>query len=145
METINIRVAEGRDQWLKCWPAVRELRPHIRTEEEFLQRMEFIAGEGARMVMLEAEGVVPTVSVFRINHYLARGKNLYIDDLVSLPAYRGRGYARAMLEWIENYAIRQGCENIHLDSGHQRYDAHRLYLNFGFKITAHHFVLDITE
>lgn len=34
---------------------------------------------------------------------------------------------------------------IQLDSGLQRHDAHRLYLNYGFKIIGHHFSLDLKE
>jgi hypothetical protein len=39
-------------------------------------------------------------------------------------------------------AGRLGCTQVHLDSavGLERRDAHRLYLNAGFVIAAHHFV-----
>lgn len=141
---MHIKFALSREEVLQCWPAISELRPHLK-KEEYLHKVQQLYEEGVKMLMLEAAGAIPTVAVFRINHYFHRGKNLYIDDLVSLPSHRGKGYARAMLEWIKDYAIEMGCENIHLDSGYQRYDAHRFYLNFGFKMMSHHFVLDLME
>lgn len=37
-----------------------------------------------------------------------------------------------------------GCEELHLDSGVQRFPAHRLYLKFGFDIGAHYFSKALT-
>ena len=47
-----------------------------------------------------------------------------------------------MIEWLKTYAKNEGCREIHLDSGVQRYGAHRFYLREGFNITSHHFVLN---
>jgi hypothetical protein len=44
---------------------------------------------------------------------------------------------------VQREARREELQSIHLDSGHHRYEAHRLYLNFGFNITSFHFALDL--
>ena len=36
-------------------------------------------------------------------------------------------------------------DQVHLDSGPQRHDAHRLYLNHGFKIIGHHLALNLKD
>jgi hypothetical protein len=36
-------------------------------------------------------------------------------------------------------AKEKGLKTVALDSGYQRLDAHRLYLNKGFTLNAHHF------
>lgn len=56
-------------------------------------------------------------------------------------AARRRGHARSLLDWLLVEARRLGCGQIHLDSGVgiDRADAHRLYLNAGMVIAAHHF------
>jgi len=82
---------------------------------------------------------VQAVCGFRVVNMLYSGRQLYIDDLSTVPAARGRGHARALLEWAEAEARRLGCESLHLDSGVQRFPAHRLYLKSGMDITAHHF------
>jgi GNAT superfamily N-acetyltransferase len=56
-----------------------------------------------------------------------------------LPTSRGKGYAGKLLDFVEAEARAKGYKVVTLDSGHQRFDAHRLYLNKGFKIVAHHF------
>ncbi|HEX5169461.1 MAG TPA: GNAT family N-acetyltransferase, partial [Cyclobacteriaceae bacterium] len=63
------------------------------------------------------------------------------DDLSTLPDHRKKGYGKMLLEYIIQLARAENLDAIHLDSGHTRFDAHRLYLNLGFKIVAHHFAL----
>jgi GNAT superfamily N-acetyltransferase len=74
---------------------------------------------------------------------LHRGRSIYIDDLCTLPEARGKGHAKALLQHVLKEAREEELQSIHLDSGHQRHDAHRLYLNFGFDITAHHFAMEL--
>jgi GNAT superfamily N-acetyltransferase len=131
-------------QLLKCKQAILELRPHI-SSAEYLGKAKLLLGEGARMIYVDDETDAPAVAVFRINYYFYRGKNLYIDDLGTLSGHRSKGFAGSLLDFIVDYAKENGCENIHLDSGYQkeRYTAHRLYLNKGFNLASHHFVLDL--
>jgi GNAT superfamily N-acetyltransferase len=74
--------------------------------------------------LLEAD-TVHTVAGYRVGENLAWGKFLYIDDLVTDDSERSRGCGRALLAWLREEAQRQGCAQLHLDSGKQRLDAHR--------------------
>lgn len=141
---MNILFANTDEQLLKCRKAILELRPHI-TADEYMQKAKLLLSEGAQMIYIDSEGDAPAVSVFRINYYFFRGKNLYIDDLSTLPLARGKGYAGALLDFIKQHALQNNCANIHLDSGYakERHDAHRLYLNKGYHLASHHFVLDL--
>ena len=143
---MRIEFANTDEQLLKCRAAIRELRPHI-SDNQYLENAKLLLSEGAKMIYVDEDGIndSPAVAVFRVNYYFYRGKNVYIDDLICLPQYRGKGYAGALLDFIINYAKQNGCSNVHLDSGYQkeRYDAHRLYLNKGFHMASHHFVLDL--
>jgi GNAT superfamily N-acetyltransferase len=73
-----------------------------------------------------------------VAHYLAWGKVLYIDDLVTHPDEKNKGMGGALLDWLLEQAKQQACDEVHLDTGFQRHDAHRLYLNKGFKLACHH-------
>jgi hypothetical protein len=55
----------------------------------------------------------------------------------------GKGYAGALLDWIFAKAKELHCDQVHLDSGYQRHDAHRLYLKKGMKLACHHFSKDV--
>jgi hypothetical protein len=88
---------------------------------------------------------VKALTGFRFLEFLAWGKVIYIDDLVSDAVIRKNGYGSKILKWLINEAKKAKCAQVHLDSGPQRYDVHRLHLNHGFKIIGHHFALDLKE
>ena len=127
-----------------AFAAMRALRPHLRAEEQFVVRVDRVQrAEGYRLVGAFEDGVRDAAAVagFKIAHNLAWGRFLYLDDLSTAPHARRRGHARALLDWLLDEARRTGCEQFHLDSGVglERADAHRLYLNAGMVIVAHHF------
>jgi GNAT superfamily N-acetyltransferase len=101
--------------------------------------------EGYRLLAAFEAGEDDAVAVagFRRLATLAWGDILYVDDLVTRAAARRRGHARGLLEALEAEARALGCRAIHLDSGHHRYDAHRLYLGVGYRIASHHLVRDL--
>ena len=122
--------------------AMRELRTHLDGEAEFVRRVDEVQrAEGYRLVGAFLDGRVAGVAGFRAGHNLAWGRFLYVDDLSTCAQFRRRGCGAALLDWLDREAARLGCDQLHLDSGVQleRADAHRLYLNSGFVISAHHF------
>jgi GNAT superfamily N-acetyltransferase len=116
-------------------PAFGELEAFVRHVDE-LQRP-----EGYRLAAALVDDEAVAAMGFRRGHNLAWGDHLYVDDLVTLPAHRGRGHARMLLDWVLEEARRLGCVQLHLDSGTQRHDAHRLYLGWGMTITSFHFAV----
>nr|WP_281278936.1 GNAT family N-acetyltransferase [Paenibacillus kobensis] len=64
---------------------------------------------------------------------------MYVDDLITDSNTRSRGYAKLLFDWLEQQAKEAGCGQLHLDSGAQRHDAHRFYLNRKMIIAAYHF------
>jgi GNAT superfamily N-acetyltransferase len=124
--------------------AMKALRTHLADEEEFLRLVDEVQRpEGYRLVgAFDAEEpAAAAVAGFRTGHNLVDGHYLYVDDLATRPEFRRRGLGTALLVWLAREAARLGCEHLSLDSavGLERADAHRLYLNSGLKITAHHF------
>ena len=64
---------------------------------------------------------------------------MYIEDLVTDSERRSSGLGRVMMDWLKGHAREHGCAQVHLDSGIQRFPAHRFYLREGFNIASHHF------
>ncbi|MBB5155166.1 GNAT family N-acetyltransferase [Saccharopolyspora phatthalungensis] len=137
----NVTIAElGEGTVELAYPAMKELRPHLADPPDFVARVRLQQAEGYRLIgSFDASGAVVAAAGFRLAHSLAWGRYLYIDDLSTLPAARRQGHARALLRWINDEARRLGCEQLHLDSGTHRHDAHRRYLSSGFIIPALHF------
>jgi GNAT superfamily N-acetyltransferase len=73
----------------------------------------------------------------------AWGHYMYVDDVSTVEAARGRGYADSLMQWVIAEARRRNCEGLHLDSGVgvERASAHRLYMRNRMQISAHHFSL----
>lgn len=141
--SFDIRLANQRSDLIACYPVFRALRTHL-SEAEFIAQAERQIQTHSYQIAYVIPNTFPNaepvaVAGFRIAEYLAWGKILYIDDLSTLPDARCKGYASALLDWLHQYAIDHSCAQLHLDSGVQRHDAHRLYLNKGYQITSHHF------
>lgn len=118
---------------------MHQLRPHL-VEAEFVDRVRRLQAEGFRLAYLEAEGVVVAVAGYRYHEKLFSGRNLYVDDLVTESASRSRGHGRALLAWLAIQAREQGCDQLELDSGVQRTEAHRFYFRERMHVSSYHFV-----
>ncbi|KLR86721.1 hypothetical protein M677_04250, partial [Neisseria gonorrhoeae SK6987] len=81
---------------------------------------------------------------FREACTLAGGRHIHIDDIVTLPQSRRKGYASRLLEEVRKISAETGVTKIHLNVhvNHDRTDAHRLYFKNGFEICAYHFRCD---
>ncbi|MCD6047296.1 MAG: acetyltransferase [Gammaproteobacteria bacterium] len=139
MTRLNIQEAKTQEEILACHPVVVELRPHLQEVEKYLQQVIRQQTEGYHLMFIAEGKEVKAILGFRCQEFLARGKNLYIDDVATHSTARGCGYAGALLDWAIEHAKQQSCDTIHLDSGYTRLDAHRLYLNKKFQLSAHHF------
>ncbi len=135
---MNIRIATTDAEIAACFPVMRELRPHI-AEDEFLSRVRHQQNTGYRLAFVQEADAVVAVAGFRIGENLAWGRFMYVDDLVTLPAHRSRGHGARLLSWLRQQAAGEGCQQLHLDSGMQRKDAHRFYEREGMAITGFHF------
>jgi len=91
------------------------------------------------------QGQDGTVAVtgFRTGENFAWGRFLYVDDLVTLPTHRSKGYGAELLARLKEYAAKQGCLQLHLDSGIQRKEAHRFYEREGMAMAGLHFAVNI--
>jgi len=126
----------------RCYPVMAELRPHL-SAAEFAARVRKQQATGFQLAYLEESGEVRAVTGFRYLETLAWGKILYVDDLVAAEATRSRGHGGKLFDWLVAQAKQNNCDALHLDSGVQRFGAHRFYLTRRMDIIAHHFALKL--
>lgn len=123
--------------------ALVELRPQAGDVTTIVARIDHQRMMGYRVAGSFDDGIDDAAAVagFRTVETLAWGRILYVDDLVTVTARRGRGHATALMSWLEAEAERTGCAELHLDSavGPERADAHRLYFRHRMRISAYHF------
>jgi GNAT superfamily N-acetyltransferase len=139
---IVIAHAETAASLLRCYPIMSQLRPHIR-EDEFVERVSRLQTQGYKLAYLEADSQIRALAGYRFMELLAWGPFCYVDDLVTDAASRSQAFGRTLFEWVVARAREAGCEQFHLDSGVQRFDAHRFYLARRMAITCHHFAMSL--
>ncbi len=139
---VQIRLAETDADLARCFPIVAELRPHL-TPDRFQEQLRRQQAAGCRVAFVEDDGQVRSVAIYRLLENLAWGRFLYVDDLVTTETARSRGWGRQLFDWLVAEARREGCDQLHLDSGVHRFAAHRFYLGRRLDITCHHFALKL--
>jgi GNAT superfamily N-acetyltransferase len=136
---MTIQLATTDNQILACFPVMKELRPEL-SDDTFLARVRLQMKEGYRLVFaVDKAGIPRAVAGFRILHTLFAERMLYVDDLVSAKAVRGRGFGHRLMEWLIDRAGKEGCDEVDLDSGTHRHQAHGFYFRQGFVISSYHF------
>lgn len=136
-----IRLATVADLSL-VFPVMHELRPAL-DEAAFVAQAQRQLATGWRLALTDVDGTVVGCAGFRVSEWLAWGKALYVDDLVTLASRRSEGHGEALFDWLVVLAREEGCAQLHLDSGVQRFGAHRFYLRKRMEITSHHFALKL--
>ena len=114
----TIAQAKSAEELARCYPVMRELRTHLSTNDEF------VAG-------------------YWFSESLFAGRFLYVDDLVTSAKDRSAGFGGQLFDWLVRFARAQKCQHLELDSGVQRFDAHRFYLMKRMSISSHHFTLKL--
>src|SRR5215208_4750603 len=126
-DTITISHAETQEAVERCYPVMAQLRPHLNAEEFVEQTMRQMS-DGYALLFAAVNGAVAGVAGYRILENLAWGRFLYVDDLVTDEAWRSNGVGGALLDFLTAAARENECRELHLDSGVQRFRAHRFYL-----------------
>lgn len=139
---MEIKIASTEEDILKCWDVLLALRPHL-NNATFVSTVKEMIHEGYTLAYIEQDTKAVAAVGFRYLQFLYNGKHFYIDDLSTLAEYRGKGYAGQLLDFVIEKAKANGFKAVTLDSGYQRFDAHRLYLNKGFTLNCHHFSKNI--
>jgi GNAT superfamily N-acetyltransferase len=145
MRNSRIEIANTPEEIRRCHLVMRELRPLFQEPEQFVERVLRQQNEGYHLAFLESEGEVCAVAGYRVLESLFSGKFLYVDDLVTHQSDRSCGFGGDLLDWLIKQARVHGCENLELDSGVQRFDAHRFYFSKRMSISSYHFRIKIDQ
>ncbi|QUJ69795.1 GNAT family N-acetyltransferase (plasmid) [Photobacterium sp. GJ3] len=121
-----------------------QLRPQYNSASLLAQITQQMA-QGYQVIYVKSAEQVMGVAGFVVTEKLAWGKAIYVDDLVTDQQHRSKGVGECLLQWLKDYGRAQGCQQLHLDSGVQRFPAHRFYLREGFHIASHHFSITDLE
>jgi GNAT superfamily N-acetyltransferase len=101
----------------RCYPIMKELRPHLSFEEYISIYDQSHASDGYEIIALENNGKLLAVMGYRFLSDYVRGKHVYIDDLVSTESERSKGLGAELLKFAEDVAAKEGCNSLRLCTG----------------------------
>lgn len=136
----SIQLARSDLEIARCFSVMVELRPHL-IEGDFVPQVRSMQSEGYELAFVEEGHEVKALAGFRVFSKLSAGRMMYVDDLVTTALARSQGYGDVLFDWLVALAKERGCLQLDLDSGVQRFDAHRFYLRKRMNISSHHFSL----
>ncbi len=140
----KVAVAETDVDIARCFECLKGLRPHL-VENEFVGRVREMGKSGFRLAYIKEQDHVVAVAGYRNLQTLFSGDTVYVDDLVTDPAFRSRGFGGILIAWLHDLATEQGCKLLHLDSGVQRARAHKFYFESGFHVNCFHFAMPVND
>ena len=138
-EIIKIKT---KDEIQACFIVLAQLRPHIKAEE-FVERVLAQYQRGYQLAAVLDDNSIMAVAGYHVSENLAWGKFLYVEDLITNQKNRSQGFGKQLLDWLHNEAKNNHCDQLHLDSGVQRKDAHRFYEREGMTFASHHYVSQV--
>lgn len=131
MTALTLRELTDDAEVAAAFAIMRQLRPRWE-RDGFVAAVRQQRSEGYRLLGGFAAGdrLVALAGV-RDARTLSRGPHLFVDDLVTDEAERGRGVGRAMIRLLAGHARDRGLAWIHLDS---RHTAVGFYRRLGFEM-----------
>lgn len=128
----------GNPHWTTMLPVLSQLREGLDLEQ-LNEILGSTRGQQPRFTGLFVGSDCVCVAGWRLMANIHLGLVLYVDDLVVDQTHRSQGYGQLMLEELARIASRAGARAVDLDSGVQRFGAHRFYFANGYSIVSHHF------
>lgn len=96
---------------------------------------EMLGREGLVVLVAEADGtLVATATLVTAPNLLRAGRgHAFLENVVTHPAHRGRGYGRAVVGAALGEAWALGCHHVLLQSGRRDLRVRRFYEGCGFR------------
>lgn len=113
----RIFVIKDKNDLDRCFPIMKELRPHLTIESFFAIYDQAHSSDGYEIVGAEIDGKILAVMGYRFLSDYVRGKHVYIDDLVSTESARSQGLGAELLKFAEEIAQNNNCAALRLCTG----------------------------
>jgi GNAT superfamily N-acetyltransferase len=141
---IVLRHAASDAEVAACFDTMRELRPHLSSAHELVERVARQRAAGYRLLVAWRADVALALAGYRLQENLIHGRFLYVDDLVSLERTRRAGLGRRLIAAVAAEARTLGCGKVVLGTGLANTLAHRFYYRQGMLATALRFAMPLT-
>jgi ribosomal protein S18 acetylase RimI-like enzyme len=138
---IDLHTIETDADLAACFPLMHQLRPHLASAQEFIDRVRRQAGTGYRLVALWQGAAPCALAGWRLQENLVHGRFLYVDDLVTDAAARSQGHGHRLMTHLLSVARTHGCGKLLLDTPISNTRGQDFYLREGLATTALRFAV----
>ena len=98
------------------------------------------------LLIIEVDGTpVGFANLMTIFSVWSHGKALILDDLYIKEEYRGKGYGKETMAYIEAYAEKNGYKRVQFQSEHSNPNAKKFYEAIGYTATGMYFYVKYLE
>ncbi|SEE24645.1 Acetyltransferase (GNAT) family protein [Rhizobiales bacterium GAS188] len=140
----DMRHADDEASVVACFPLMRQLRPHLVSEQEFVARWRRQHADGYRILAVW-DGENPlALAGYRIQDNLLHGRHLFVDDLVTSESARGGGHGRRLLAQLAAEGRASGCTKLALGAAMGNTLGHRFYFRNGLLATGFGFTMALS-
>jgi ribosomal protein S18 acetylase RimI-like enzyme len=112
-----MKIVETEQELRACYPVMKELRPHLASEQAFVEQMLRQREQHYRILAKWDGAEVVALAGYRLQENTVYGRFLYVDDLVAAPAHRCRRWGALLLSQLTVLAQQAGCTRLVLDTG----------------------------
>ena len=114
-------------QWNDMYPSVEVLKNDVKLN----QLWKFVENEIIVGILVLTE--IEDLEYNNVNWLTANCKVLYVHRLAVHPNFQGKGFAKKLMSFAENYATKQNFKSVRLDTFSQNKKNQIFYKNRGYK------------
>lgn len=130
-----VRAATGEDR--EEWAAMRyQLWPDCPTERHELEVRQLLVSDGMVAVAQGDQGLIGFVEVSIRNDHVEGTSEApvpYLEGWFVKPGYRGRGFGRALIAFVEEWALARGYRELASDAEIENQQSVQLHAQLGFR------------
>lgn len=142
-DQIQIKIVKTEREIDQCWDVASLLRPHLKRENWVRMVTEMMQNERYFIAGIYQDDRFAAFAGCRFMTSLHTGNIIYIDDLCTLDAYRGKGFASKLIRYVKEIAKMNQLDALVLDTDFTNSSAQKVYLKSGFQLAALHLTADL--
>ncbi|WP_391115927.1 GNAT family N-acetyltransferase [Psychrobacillus sp. L3] len=123
MKKLQIKILQTKEDWQEGYPLIQQLRHHL-TEDRYFELLKQMPTYQGWVI---EDGALKAFIGFEECHNFYNERHIFVHDFVTNENDRSKCYGEKLMEALIKHAKENQFAYIALESGIQRFDAHRFY------------------